>query len=238
MPSEVPLNSHLPDASRAVLPAYLLPVTGFIAGTKGSDDNPLHDLILRVNAGSLSHLGVPAGLVYRWACLCGRWAPDLQMFVAQALRHTGNIDHFLVQPAARDHHAGDHGLLEASITAAELAMCAQHDPRGFQPLPIQIDELQQVCSVVAFLFDLGKVFDPVPGFDWERGMQAELTPYSDLSRCWRSSWKALRARNHILAAWLYHVSRPSPCGASAVEVVRSLAHNAVKAAWRTTSLLR
>ena len=53
VPSEVPLNSHLPDASRAVLPAYLLPVTGFIAGTKGSDDNPLHDLILRVNAGSL-----------------------------------------------------------------------------------------------------------------------------------------------------------------------------------------
>ena len=54
VPSEVPLNSHLPDASRAVLPAYLLPVTGFIAGTKGSDDNPLHDLILRVNAGSAS----------------------------------------------------------------------------------------------------------------------------------------------------------------------------------------
>ena len=232
-----PLNSHVPDLSRGVLPAELLPVSGFITPHKAGDEHALHDLILRVNAGSLAYLGVPASLVYRWACLCGRWAPDLQMFIAQVLRHTGNLDHFLVQPAALDHHRHAHGLLETSITAAELAMCAEHDATRLKPLPLQIDELQQVCSAAAFLFDVAKVFDPSPGDDAARSAEPELTPYGDLSRCWRSSWKALAARNPLLAGWMYHIGRPGPCSATAVRVARTLTHHAVQAAWHTPSSL-
>ena len=171
----------------------------------------------------------------RWAALSGRWAPDLQTFVAQALRHTGNLDNFLVQPAALDHHSGAYGLLECSITAAELAMNPCHRPGSYEPLPPQLDELEQLCSVAAFLFDLGKVFDPRPREDTQRRSQPVLVPYSDLSRCWRSSWKALNGRNPVLAAWMYHVGRSSPSRAEPVEIARRLVHNAIKHAWRTRS---
>jgi len=218
------------------MPAELLPVSGFIVPpAKAAEDFPLHDLILRINAGSLSYLRVPSTLVYRWGSLCRRWAPDLQVFVAQALRHTGNLDHFLVQPAAVDHHSGSYGLLETSIAAAELAMDAGHEPNSFRPLPAQVDELQQVCAAAAFLFDLGKVFDPTVADDSPRATRVVLTPYADLSRCWRSSWKALYARNPVIAAWLYHLARAKPSRAAAVRAARSLTHNAVKAAWRTPS---
>src|SRR5690348_2307583 len=131
---EVPLSSHVPDLSRGVMPAQLLPVSGFmVAPRKGMDDHALEELIMRVNAGSLAYLRVPSSLVYRWAGLCSRWSPDLRTFVAQVLRHTGNLDNFLVQPAATDHHRGAHGLLEASIAAAELVMDPQHDARSLQP---------------------------------------------------------------------------------------------------------
>jgi hypothetical protein len=221
------------------MPAELLPVSGFIESRKvAADDHALHDLILRVNGGSLAYLKVPASLVFRWAALCGRWAPDLQIFVAQVLRHTGNLDHFLIQPAATDHHYGVHGLLESSLAAAELAICADHEPGSFKPLPAHVEELVQVCSVAAFLFDVGKVFDPQPHDDRLRRMRPVLTPYKDLSRCWRSSWKALYGRNPVLAGWMYHVGRPTGCRASAVKVARHLTHNAVKAAWRTPSTLR
>jgi len=232
------MNSHPTDLSRGVMPAELLPVSGFIEARKvAADDHALHDLILRVNGGSLAYLKVPASLVFRWAALCGRWAPDLQIFVAQVLRHTGNLDHFLVQPAALDHHRHAHGLLETSITAAELAMSAEHDPARLQPLPLQIDELQQVCSAAAFLFDVAKVFDPSPGDDALRGAEPELTPYGDLSRCWRSSWKALSGRNPVLAAWMYHVGHAATSKSESVEVARRLVHNAVKASWRASSSL-
>ncbi len=232
------MKSHPSDLSRSsVMPAELLPVSGFIVRRRASEDNALHDLILRVNAGSLSYLGVPSSLVYRWACLCGRWAPDLQSFIAQVLRHTGNLDHFLVQPAALDHHSGHYGLLESSITAAELAMSAQHDAQTFRPLPAEIDELHQVCSATAFLFDIGKVFDPTLRFDAPRGERALLTPFTDLSRCWRSDWKALYARNPVLACWMHHLGRSDRGRATPVRVTRSLAHNAVRAAWRTPSAL-
>jgi hypothetical protein len=233
------MNSQPTDLSRGVMPAELLPVSGFIEPRKAvADDNALHDLILRVNGGSLAYLRVPASLVFRWAALCGRWAPDLQIFVAQVLRHTGNLDHFLVQPAATDHHCGAHGLLEASLAAAELAICADHDPGSFKPLPKHVDELVQVCSAAAFLFDVGKVFDPQPNDDRLRRVRPVLTPYKDLSRCWRSSWKALYGRNPVLAGWMYHVGRPTHCRATAVKVARNLTHNAVKAAWRTSTTLR
>jgi len=130
------VKSHAPDLSRGVMPAQLLPLCGFIVPPKkGQDDHALQELILRVNAGSLSYLQVPPALTYRWAALCGRWACDLQTFVAQALRHTGNLDNFLVQPAALDHHGGAYGLLECSITAAELAMNPCHRPGSYEPLP-------------------------------------------------------------------------------------------------------
>jgi hypothetical protein len=226
------------DIARGVMPAELLPVSGFIESRTKVDESALQDLILRVNAGSLAYLKVPSGLVLRWAALCGRWAPDLQTFVAQVLRHTGNLDHFLVQPAALDHHSGAHGLLEASLAAAELAINADHDPGSFQPLPFHVDELVQVCSAAAFLFDVGKVFDPQPNDDRLRRFRPVLTPYKDLSRCWRSSWKALYGRNPVLAGWMYHVGRSNHCRADAVNVARSLTHNAVKASWRTSSTLR
>ena len=221
------MKSHPPDLSRSsVMPAELLPVSGFILRrNKVSEDNPLHDLILRVNAGSLSYLGVPPSLVYRWACLCGRWAPDLQTFIAQVLRHTGNLDHFLTQPAALDHHSSHYGLLETSITAAELAMSAQHDPQSFRPLPAEVDELHQVCSATAFLFDIGKVFDPVLHSDAPRAERSLLLPFADLSR------------NPVLAGWMHHLGRSDRGRATPVRVTRSLAHNAVKAAWRTPSAL-
>jgi hypothetical protein len=220
------------------MPAEMLPISGFIvAPKKGQEDHSLQELVMRVNAGSLAYLHVPSPLVYRWAALCGRWAPDLQTFVAQALRHTGNVDNFLVQAAAVDHHSGAYGLLEASITAAELAMNPCHVPGSFEPLPPQLDELEQLCSVAAFLFDLGKVFDPMPSDDTLRTFDPVLTPYADLSRCWRSSWKALGGRNPVLAAWLYHVGRDTISRCETVEIARRLVHNAVKAAWRTPSSL-
>ena len=221
------------------MPAELLPVSGFVvAPTKVADDNALQDLIMRINGGSLAYLRVPASLVYRWAGLCGRWAPDLRTFVAQVLRHTGNLDNFLVQAAAVDHHSGPHGLLEASIAAAELVLSPRHDPASLQPLPSEVDDLEQVCSAAAFLFDIGKVFDPLPSEDGLRADDPVLTPYSDLSRCWRSSWKALSGRNPVLAAWMFHVGRDAPSKVISVEIARRLTHNAVKAAWRTASTLR
>ena len=236
--SEARLNSHVPDLSRGVMPAELLPVSGFIVPPKkGQDDHALQELIMRINAGSLAYLHVPSSLVYRWAALCGRWAPDLQTFVAQALRHTGNLDNFLVQPAAVDHHSGAYGLLEASITAAELAMNPCHLPGSFEPLPPLLDELEQLCSAAAFLFDLGKVFDPMPCDDSLRVDETVLTPYSDLSRCWRSSWKALSGRNPVLAAWMHHVGGDKPSRSESVEVARRLVHNAVRASWRAPSAL-
>lgn len=233
------MNSQLPDLSRGVMPAQLLPVSGFIAPpAKGADDHALLELIMRVNAGSLAYLRVPTPLVYRWASLSSRWAPDLQTFVAQALRHTGNLDNFLTQPAAIDHHNVAHGLLEASITAAELAMSPCHHAASLQPLPPQIDEIEQVCSAAAFLFDLGKVFDPWPTEDAPRRAEPLLTPYSNLSRCWRSSWKALAGRNPVLAAWMHHLGRDTPSKSTSVEIARRLTHNAVKASWRVPSALR
>jgi hypothetical protein len=221
------------------MPAQLLPVSGFIAsGGKVADDHALEELIMRVNAGSLAYLRVPSSLVYRWAGLCSRWSPELRTFVAQVLRHTGNLDNFLVQPAATDHHHGPHGLLEASIAAAELVLNPRHDARSLQPLPADIDDVEQVCSVTAFLFDIGKVFDPMPTEDTLRTYGGLLTPYSDLSRCWRSSWKALVNRNPVVAAWMHHLGRRSTSKASAVEVARQLTRNAVKASWRMQSTLR
>jgi hypothetical protein len=231
------VKSHAPDLSRGVMPAQLLPLCGFIVPPKkGQEDHALQELILRVNAGSLSYLQVPPALTYRWAALCGRWAPDLQTFVAQALRHTGNLDNFLVQPAALDHHTGAYGLLECSISAAELAMNPCHRPGSFEPLPAELDELEQLCSAAAFLFDLGKVFDPHPSDDSMRAAGSALAPYSDLSRCWRSSWKALNGRNPVLAAWMFHVGRSAPSRAEPVEIARRLVHNAVKASWRSRSI--
>ena len=231
--------SHAPDLSRGVMPAEMLPVSGFIAmPPRTQDDHALQELIMRVNAGSLAYLQVPASLVWRWAALCGRWAPDLQTFVAQALRHTGNLDNFLVQPAAVDHHGNAYGLLEASITAAELAMNPCHRPGSFEPLPPLLDELEQVCSVAAFLFDLGKVFDPMPWDDSVRADRPILRPYSDLSRAWRSSWKALSGRNPVLAAWMHHVARGAPSKAMTVEIARRLVHNAIRASWRMPSTLQ
>lgn len=234
------MKSHPPELSRGIMPAELLPVSGFMAvvGKNATHDHELQELIMRINAGSLAYLRVPSSLVYRWAGLCGRWSPDLQTFVAQVLRHTGNLDNFLVQPAATDHHHGPHGLLEASITAAELVLNPRHDARSLQPLPAEIDDLEQVCSVAAFLFDIGKVFDPMPSEDALRTYGGALTPYSDLSRCWRSSWKALVNRSPVLAAWMHHLGRAPASKAPAVEVARQLTRNAVKASWRLPSTLR
>jgi hypothetical protein len=233
------VNAHAPDLSRGIMPAELLPVSGFIVapGKKSGHDHELQELIMRINAGSLAYLRVPSSLVYRWANLCGRWSPDLQTFIAQVLRHTGNLDNFLVQAAAADHHHGPHGLLEASITAAELVLNPRHDPRSLQPLPAEVDDLEQVCSAAAFLFDIGKVFDPLPSDDGPRRSQFSLRPYSDLSRCWRSSWKALANRNPVVAAWMYHLGRSGAAKALPVEVARSLTRNAVKASWRMSSSL-
>lgn len=235
------MNSQAHDLSRSLMPAQLLPISDFIAPPRAKharDEQELPELIMRINAGSLAYLRVPASLVYRLAGLSRRWSPDLQTFVAQALRHTGNVDNFLVQAAAVDHHAGPHGLLETSIAAAELVLDPRHDARNLQPLPDDIDDMEQVCSVAAFLFDLGKVYESLPGADLRRSGAATLRPYSDLSRCWRSSWKALANRNPVLAAWLHYLGRPAASKAAPVEIARRLTRNAVKAAWRTPSTLR
>jgi len=233
------MSSHVPDLSRGVMPAQLLPVSGFIApARKAGDDHALEELIMRVNAGSLAYLRVPSSLVYRWAGLCSRWSPDLRTFVAQVLRHTGNLDNFLVQAAASDHHQGPHGLLEASLCAAELVLNPRHDARSLQPLPAEIDDLEQVCSAAAFLFDIGKVFHPMPCDDVLRTVGGPLTPFSDLSRCWRSSWKALVNRNPVAAAWMHYLGRTVPSKAPTVEIARQLTRNAVKASWRLPSTLR
>jgi hypothetical protein len=113
-----------------------------------------------------------------------------------------------------------------------------HTPGSFEPLPPVLDELEQICSVAAFLFDLGKVFDPLPCDDTLRADESPLAPYTDLSRCWRSSWKALSGRNPVLAAWMHHVGRDTPSLSEPVEIARRLVHNAVKASWKAPSSLQ
>jgi len=114
----------------------------------------------------------------------------------------------------------------------------RHDARLLQPLPAEIDDLEQVCSVAAFLFDIGKVFDPQPNDDRMRRVRPVLTPYKDLSRCWRSSWKALVNRNPVVAAWMHHLGRAPASKASTVEAARQLTRNAVGASWHMPSTIR
>src|SRR5262249_39619631 len=130
------------------------------------------------------------------------------------------------------------GLLEASIAAAELVLNPRHDARALQPLPAEIDDLEQVCSAAAFLFDIGKVFDPMPSEDALRTYGGALIPYSDLSRCWRSSWKALPNANPVLAAGSHHRARAPGTKAPAGELARRLPRNAVKASWRLKTTWR
>lgn len=225
------------NSSRNVLPADQLPTSGFMGRRKYLKRDLLSDVVMRMNAGNLSHLQIPTSLVYRLACLCKRWAPDLQVFIAQVLEGTGHLDHFLTQAAAADHHAGRFGLLEASIAAAELAMDAGHDARTFQPLPLRVDELQQVCSAAAFLFDIGKVLQTNITPDMPREAEGTLAPYADLPRCWRSSWEPLAHRHPILAAWFDQLGREMPDPIASVRTGRSLVRNAVTASWRTRSSL-
>ena len=225
------------NSSRNVLPADQLPTSGFMGRRKYLKRDLLSDVVMRMNAGNLSHLQVPTSLVYRLACLCKRWAPDLQVFIAQVIEGSGHLDHFLTQPAAADHHQGRFGLLEASITAAELAMDADHDARTLQPLPFRVDELQQVCSAAAFLFDIGKVLQTHLTPDAPRDTAGSLAPYADLPRCWRSSWEPLANRHPILAAWFDQLGRETPDPIASVRTGRSLVRNAVTASWRTASSL-
>lgn len=225
------MKSDQLEKASGLLPAELLPSSGFLSEASPYPSEPLQDLILRVNAGSRSRMGVPSDLVWRWAALAGRLAPELQTFIAQVLRGTGNLDHFLVRPAALDHHAYDHGLLEASILAAELALNADHRPERWDILPREVDDLEQVCATVAFLFDIGKVFEPALGFDRPRLAARTLPPYADLPRCWREAWRDLHHRNPVLAAWLHHVGRASARTTSAVRATQHLVRTAVGAAW-------
>lgn len=223
------MSTHSTDHSRR-MPADQLPTKNFMGRGRYARDL-LTDLIARVNGGNLAHLNVPATLVYRWAALCRRWSPDLQMFVAQSLERTYNVDHFLTQPAALDHHHHTHGLLESAITAAELALNADHRTGSFQPLPNRVDDLQQVCSAVAFLFDLGKAYDARVVKDRARASRQTLAPYTDLSRCWRTSWESLSKRNTLLAEWVYQIARDTADPSAAVRAARALTHQAVKASW-------
>jgi len=229
---ETELAFDSPNSSRHVLPADQLPTSGFMGRRKYLKRDLLSDVVNRMNSGNLSHLQVPTTLVYRLACLCKRWAPDLQVFIAQVLESSGHLDHFLTQPAATDHHTGRHGLFEAAILAAELAMDADHDPRTLKPLPFYVDELQQVCSAAAFLFDIGKVMDGRLGADLPRDEAETLVPYLDLPRAWRSSWEPLANRHPILAAWFDQLGRETPDPIHSVRSARSLVRNAVTAAWR------
>ena len=222
---------------RNVLPADQLPTSGFMGRRKYLKRDLLSDVVARMNSGNLSHLQVPTSLVYRMACLCKRWAPDLQVFIAQVIEGSGHLDHFLTQPAAADHHTGRFGLLEASITAAELAMDADHDARTMQPLPFRVDELQQVCAAAAFLFDIGKVLQTHLLPDAPRDVDGSLSPFADLPRCWRSSWEPLANRHPILAAWFDQLGRETPDPIASVRTGRNLVRNAVTASWRTPSVL-
>jgi len=224
-----------PNSSRNMLPADQLPTSGFMGRRKYLKRDLLSDVVNRMNSGNLAHLQVPTTLVYRLACLCKRWAPDLQVFIAQVLESSGHLDHFLTQPAATDHHIGRHGLFEAALTAAELAMDADHDPRTLKPLPFYVDELQQVCSAAAFLFDIGKVMDGRVSADLPRDDGSTLAPYSDLPRCWRSSWEPLVNRHPILAAWFDQLGRETPDPIHSVRSARALVRNAVTASWRGCS---
>jgi hypothetical protein len=232
---ETELTFDSTNSSRSVVPADQLPTSGFMGRRKYLRRDLLSDVVARMNSGNLAHLQVPTALVYRLACLCKRWAPDLQVFIAQVIEGSGHLDHFLTQPAATDHHAGRHGLLEAAITAAELAMNADHDPRSFQPLPFRVDELQQVCAAAAFLFDIGKVLETRIGPDLPRAEGDDLAPYSDLPRCWRSSWEPLRNRHPVLAAWFDQLGRETSDPIAAVRAGRRLVRNAVSASWRAVS---
>jgi hypothetical protein len=225
------------NGARHVLPADQLPTAGFMGRRKYLKRDMLSHMVLRINSGNLAHLHVPTPLVYRLASLCRRWAPDLQVFIAQVLECSGHLDHFLTQPSALDHHTGPHGLLECAITAAEQAMRPGHKAAQWQPLPRRVDELQQVCAAVAFLFDLGKVYDTRVGADMPRAIDGPPSPISDLQRCWRASWELLAHRHPVLAAWCDQLARETPDPIATVYAARSLTRNAVVAAWRARSTL-
>ena len=131
----------------------------------------------------------------------------------------------------QDHHTHDHGLLETSILAAEFALNADHQPGKWEALPTRVDDLEQVCATVAFLFDVGKVYAPELSFDRPRMVRSHLAPHTDLPRCWREAWRDLHHRNPVLAAWLHHVARTTPRATTAVRATRRLVRNAVSAAW-------
>jgi hypothetical protein len=230
------VNFDSSSSSRsALLPADQLPISGFMGRRKYLKRDLLADLVGRINSGNLEHLQVPAMLVYRLSCLCKRWAPDLQAFIAHILESSGHLDHFLTQPAALDHHQNKFGLLESSITAAELAINPGHQASSFEPLPFKVDELQQVCSATAFLFDIGKVFQSQLTADTPRELEFSLNPYADLPRCWRASWEPLSQRHPILAAWFDQLARSVPDPIASVRAGRGLVHNAVMASWHHSS---
>ncbi len=224
------------NRSRNVFPADQLPVSGFMGRRKYLKRDLLSDVVLRINSGNLDHLQIPTLLVYRLSCLCKRWAPDLQVFIAQVLDGTGHIDNFLTQAAALDHHQNRFGLLQASITAAELAMNPNHNTATLTPLPVKVDELQQVCAAAAFLFDIGKVFQPNLDADAPRELELSLAPYADLPRCWRPSWSMLFNRHPILATWFDQLVRETPDPIASVRTARSLIRNAVISSWHKPSL--
>jgi hypothetical protein len=236
MPQESDVIFDSSNRSRNVFPADQLPVSGFMGRRKYLKRDLLSDMVLRLNSGNLAHLEVPTLLLYRLSCLCKRWAPDLQVFIAQVLDGTGHLDNFLTQAAALDHHQGRFGLLEASIRAAELAMNPHHNAATLAPLPNKVDELQQVCSASAFLFDIGKVFQPNVKPDAPRELESSLAPYSDLPRCWRASWDVLFNRHPILAAWFDQLTRETPDPIASVRAARSLIRNAVISSWHKPSL--
>jgi hypothetical protein len=223
------------NRSRNVCPADQLPTSGFMGRRKYLKRDLLSDLVSRLHSGNLAHLQVPPMLLYRLSCLCKRWAPDLQVFMAQVLESTGHLDYFFTQAAALDHHTERFGLLRTSISAAELAMNPRHRAALLEPLPTRVDELQQVCAAVAFLFDMGKVMQPGLLVDSPRELETSLAPYTDLQRCWRSSWEALSIRHPILAAWFDQLGRQTPDPIASVRAARSLVRNAVVSAWHQGS---
>jgi hypothetical protein len=231
MPQESDVIFDSSNRSRNVFPADQLPISGFMGRRKYLKRDLLADMVMRMNAGNLAHLQIPTMLVYRLSSLCKRWAPDLQVFISQVLEGTGHLDHFLTQPAAVDHHWGRFGLLQTSIAAAELAINPYHKAQTLAPLPFKVDELQQVCSATAFLFDIGKVMQPNLGLDGPRELALSVSPYSDLPRSWRASWETLANRHPILAAWFDQLARETPDPIASVRAARSLVRNAVVAAW-------
>jgi hypothetical protein len=103
----------------------------------------------------------------RLRLLLGRLSAASQALFMKAMPGAATQRNFFKRPAASDHHNFPGGLFAQSVHAAELAYETCYDS----------ETEREAATLVALLFDLGKVVDPAVDRDFPRAA-AELEPHS------------------------------------------------------------